>query len=529
MVSIFDPLDSAPLALAGRVVTMDAGHSTLDGVVYCQNGDIVDVRPDGDPVPDGFEHVAVVRTGGSIYPGLIELHNHLAYDALPLWQVPQRYENRDEWGSPNPPYRQLISGPMQVLGKQPSMAAAVARYTEIKCLLGGTTTSQGTRLFSSAAIVRFYRGLVRNVEQTGDPKLANARARIPDVAAKDADAFLAQISGGAKMILHLAEGTNQGARNHFLALQQPGGKWAITDNLIGIHCVALTGDDFAVLADHGGSMVWSPFSNLLLYGGTADVATAHRHGVPIALGSDWSPSGSKNLLGELKAARLVAPEAFDGRDLVDMATRTPAAMLGWDGVLGSIAPNHRADLIVVHGVGKDPYEHLIGAKETDVELSVINGRPRAGSPALMQALGVDGESVAFAGVKRIVNLTQADLDPVVADLTVAEATGALRDALAGLGDQPKLRRTDKEGDGERLVVEGLIDTHTSNRHNLALGGRPTGPPKLSAVAAAVDPSTLRPITIDALTAAGDHTFVSTIAAETNLPSELCSKLPAALR
>lgn len=98
MASTFDPLDSAPLALAGRVVTMDAGHRTLDGVVYCHSGDIVDVRPNGDPAPDGFEHVAVVQTGGSIYPGLIELHNHLAYDALPLWQVPQRYDNRDRWG-----------------------------------------------------------------------------------------------------------------------------------------------------------------------------------------------------------------------------------------------------------------------------------------------------------------------------------------------------------------------------------------------------------------------------------------------
>jgi hypothetical protein len=40
MVSTFDPQDSAPLALAGRVVTMDASHRTLDGVVYCRSGDM---------------------------------------------------------------------------------------------------------------------------------------------------------------------------------------------------------------------------------------------------------------------------------------------------------------------------------------------------------------------------------------------------------------------------------------------------------------------------------------------------------
>ncbi len=340
--------------------------------------------------------------------------------------------------------------------------------------------------------------------------------------------FLAEISGDTKMILHLAEGTNQAARDHFLALRQSDGKWAITDNLIGIHCVALTGENFAVLADHGGSMVWSPFSNLLLYSGTAHVATAHRHRVPIALGSDWSPSGSKNLLGELKVARLVAPEAFDGRDLVDMATRTPAAMLGWDGVLGSIAPGHRADLIVVRGVAADPYQHLIDADETDVELSVINGRPRAGTPALMQNWVSTGTR-RVVGVTRLVDLTQSDLDPAVGGLTVAEATSMLSVALGQLGTQQSARKAVSRDAGERLVVEGLIDTHTTNRHNLALDGEPTGPPKLSEEAAQVDPTTLHPITLDPLTAAGDHVFAATIAAETNLPAELHTKLPAALQ
>ena len=44
---------------------------------------------------------------------------------------------------------------------------------------------------------------------------------------------------------------------------------------------------------NGGRMVWSPFSNLLLYGRTADIARAKQEGVLMALGSDWSPTGSK--------------------------------------------------------------------------------------------------------------------------------------------------------------------------------------------------------------------------------------------
>ena len=62
----------------------------------------------------------------------------------------------------------------------------------------------------------------------------------------DAEHFLARISGKQKLILHLAEGTQESARQHFLALQVKPDRWAITENLIGIHCVGLTADDFAV-------------------------------------------------------------------------------------------------------------------------------------------------------------------------------------------------------------------------------------------------------------------------------------------
>ena len=55
------------------------------------------------------------------------------------------------------------------------------RYVECKCLLGGVTTSQGIMLNSNAGIQRFYRGIVRNVEQTDDPDLSEAQARIADV------------------------------------------------------------------------------------------------------------------------------------------------------------------------------------------------------------------------------------------------------------------------------------------------------------------------------------------------------------
>src|SRR5437879_8941419 len=81
-----DPADSPKIALSGQIVTMDAAFQVYPkGTVYLENGSIVAVTKAGDAVPTGFEGVKVVETGGTIFPGFIELHNHLAYNILRLW------------------------------------------------------------------------------------------------------------------------------------------------------------------------------------------------------------------------------------------------------------------------------------------------------------------------------------------------------------------------------------------------------------------------------------------------------------
>jgi cytosine/adenosine deaminase-related metal-dependent hydrolase len=144
-----DPLTSPKYALEGRVVTMNPDFTVLDrGVIYIETGTIVAVEETGDSHPPGFEDAPLVRTGSTIYPGLIELHNHLSYNVLPLWDVPQAYTNRSKWAG-TPIYQKLVTGPMKVLGQTPEYVAPLVRYVECKCLLGGVTTSQGIALFSN--------------------------------------------------------------------------------------------------------------------------------------------------------------------------------------------------------------------------------------------------------------------------------------------------------------------------------------------------------------------------------------------
>lgn len=530
----------------------DAFTVRTDAVVYIDQGAIVAVLDRAQAAPAGFEGVVRVNTGGTIFPGLIELHNHLSYNALPLWSpVPKRFEHRGQWPD-HPDYRKLISGPMTVLGQyrdaqgKAALLAPLVRYVECKCLLGGVTTTQGIMLSSNAGVQRFYRGVVRNVEQTDDPQLFEAQGRIADMDAKDARSFLARLKKeGSCFLLHLSEGitptgkTDSVARRHFLALQVAPDEWALNDKFTGIHSAGLLAEDFDVLARHGGSIVWSPLSNLLLYGGTADIAAARAAGVTIGLGSDWSPSGSKNLLFELKIARIVAQETgvLSDRELVAAATRDAARILGWP-ALGSIGAGKRADMIVIGGRQGDPYAELLTAGEPDVALVVVAGVPRAGRPGVMGRFALAGqtESVRVGGAQRLVHAQEPGVDPVVGGLSLAEATDRLRQAL---GDLPRLA-----ADLERPTPAIALGAPASERvswslvldhdepagialrpHLPDLAGRPTAALEVDFAAAAVPLSQLlQALALDPLTVAGDADFVDRLIAQRNLPAHVVDGL-----
>ena len=431
---------------------------------------------------------------------------------------------------------------------QPALLPALVRYVECKCLLGGVTTSQGVRLASNAGIQRFYRGVVRNVEQTDDPELPEAQGRIPDVDARDARRFLARLKQeDSCFLLHLSEGvtgptrTDSMARRHFLALEIAPGQWALNTVFTGIHAAGLLPEDFEVLARHGGAMVWSPLSNLLLYGATARLDAARAAGVRIGLGSDWSPTGSKNLLGELKVAWLASQHLFHGlltaRDLVAMATRDAARILKWQKALGTLEAGKRADLLVIGGTAGDPYDGLIRAKETDLRLVMINGIARYGVPALMARLAPPDQTVRVGGVSRRLFLTQETGDPDVAAVSLRTATARLRDALHDIAKLAKAAEQPKPAAARRrvldaparpvwsLVLDEIQDRGVDLRPRLPFRGPRdfTGPARAARGAARAAPplsTILKPIRLDPLTVADDEDFLTAIEQQPNVPAPI---------
>jgi 5-methylthioadenosine/S-adenosylhomocysteine deaminase len=522
--------------LQGRIVCMDDRLSVVkDGILWIEAKRIAAVTEKGQAPPEGFAGAPVHDIEGTIYPGLIELHNHLSYNALKLWTVPKRYTNRDQWGS-HPDYRKLISGPMAVLGATPDYPAAICRYVEGKCLLGGVTASQGITL-QNFHLQRFYRGVVRNLEAPIEETLPPAHAKITDVEAADATKFLARLKQAKCFLLHLSEGTDERARAHFTDLKLADGSWAIASSLAGIHCTGLQPADFAVLARFGASMVWSPLSNLLLYGATADVAAAKAEGVKIALGSDWSSTGSKNLLGELKAAKAyseISGGVFTDAEIVRMATSNAAAILGWSEHLGSLEAGKLADLVVIRGKTGDPYAKLIAAREPDINLVMIGGAVRLMSSRLDLAPETGLEKLTLERRSVFLDLEDEDADETVRGLSLAAATARLKDGLARL---PELARTLENPHmakafrdlGERgwfLVLEHE-EPGFSERPRFSAAREPVK--RLSAEKAAVPLSQLlQPLDLDPLTAAADDDYVEGLKAQPNLPKPFAKQLTAML-
>lgn len=518
--------------LEGRLATMGPRGVIDNGRIYLKGRVIAAVGSATEAVPQGFANARHVVTGDTIYPGLIELHNHLAYNAMPLWDVPAKYTNNGQWRGGDE-YSRKITKPSQVLGQSSGVLQALVRYVECRAMFGGVTSTQGITLANAQGLTRHFKGLVRNVEQPIDTELTPAGTNIANPKPDGAAAYLKNLNAQKGCYLqHLAEGKGQTARGWFLRLKIDDQHWAITDVLCGIHAAALQREDFDVLAGKGASMVWSPTSNYLLYGETADLEAAKASGIRMGLGSDWAPSGTKNLLGELKVAWLASQAhhdatgtpVFSPEELVRMATINPATILRWQEHLGSIEAAKWADFVVVDGHTKDPYLQLIEARETSITLVMIDGVPRVGQPRLMSPFGPGTEQITIGGATRVLNFADPSADPLVGAESLGNATATLADGMAHL---PQLA----------AALDNAIANGEFGGAADAAGGQWRVVPDFEAddfaIAAAngidlaAEPYTfwVAPMTLDPITVADDPNHLPTLLRARNLPDFVKKSLP----
>jgi hypothetical protein len=185
-----------------------------------------------------------------------------------------------------------------------------------------------------------------------------------------------------------------------------GGANLIASNTSVIHGIGMRPVDIAVMGQAGAMLVWSPRSNIDLYGITADVTIYRNLGVPIALGTDWSASGSMNPLRELQCAdsfnRDHLSEAFSDLELWSMATYWAALSQGAADQIGIIKEGHIADLAIFDGSVHADYRAILEAEPADVALVLRGGQPLHGDAALIEDLVGDTgcEALTMCGVEK---------------------------------------------------------------------------------------------------------------------------------
>lgn len=397
------------------VVTMNDAWDVVEGDVLIEGGRIVSIGATG---PGVRADTTIDAAGAYVLPGFIQTHIHLCQtlfrgsaDDLPLLA----------W------LRQRV-WPLEAAHTDDTLRVA-ARLAAAELLAGGTTsvltmeTVHGTDAVCDALVDTGLRAIVgkclmdldgdqparlRQEAQAGIDETialhrrwhgaANGRLGIalaPRFAVSCSRELLEMTAGAADahgLLVHThaseqrdevalvrrATGLDNMAYLASVGLASP--------RLCAAHCVWVTDEEQAVMAERDVKVLHCPGSNMKLGSGVAPVPEMRRRGISVSLGADGAACSNTldmfqemRLAATLQALRL-GPGHLTAREVVAMATREGARALGLDREVGSIEPGKKADLIVIgrdaahQQPARDPYSTLVFASHpSDVRYTLVDG------------------------------------------------------------------------------------------------------------------------------------------------------------
>lgn len=382
------------------------------------------------------------RRGDFIFPGLLNLHSHSTYNFLPLWRSPGApFENRHEWRN-DAGYRSEVSGVAKAVQGMPGMGKTIGVFAELQAIAGGTAVLQedqdltseeqlGNLLLCRDTMSAAELGLPPNskIMSVVDFFRPKNRTSGPPDPQKSIGKYVEARERGelAATIVHLAEGrsgfgSNRGVDAYsraefeaFMALPELADADAVRKSPLSIvHGCGIDACDprhVDFLLERDISIIWSPVSNLLLYGDTIDVETLLARGINVALGSDWAPSGSKHVWDEARFARAyfdattspvsknwpvlegrMPPMSWPVPDqaIFEMVTVNAARCLGTPH-LGRIAEDAFADLFILRAELEtdNPHEIFLATEDRHVLATIIGGRPIYGDRDFLEKFTQD--------------------------------------------------------------------------------------------------------------------------------------------
>jgi cytosine/adenosine deaminase-related metal-dependent hydrolase len=365
--------------------------STANGRILCAGCDC------GDEI-EAAGATVVACAEGVISPGLINPHDHLTFDlSQPVPHEPERYDHRHEWRIGLNGHTELNNFP----GASSSREAVL--LAELRMLYGGATSIAGS-VGAAAA-----QGLLRNVDRADISEgLQAVDVNTVTFPLGDSGGQLLTVGCGYPSIdgtieleddiymPHVSEGITNAARNEFACLSgAPGGPDLMQSNTAIVHGVGVRASDIDLMAERGTMLVASVRSNISLYGATAELTTYRNLGVRTAMSTDWTASGSVNMLREMACVDAFNQAHLDG-SLTDleiwlMGTYWAAAAVGADDQIGLIRAGRIADLTIFDGSVDTDYRAIFSAGPENVALVMRGGQPLHGDAALIEGLVAAGD------------------------------------------------------------------------------------------------------------------------------------------
>ncbi|ENM5739261.1 amidohydrolase family protein [Vibrio mimicus] len=382
------------------------------GSVTIQNGKIIAVSCQ----IENLQTSTVITCPDSVItPGLINAHDHLTYNQnYPGNWGAERYDRRNQW-------RKGLDGHTKILAPRASNDLQVA-WAEIRQIIAGTTSIAGSG---------GYKGFLRNVDslplqegltggfvnyQTfplGDSTNVSGHdndCNYPKIVSKE-------VLDDLVFLPHVGEGVDSYANNEIKCLigngypNSPGVNLA-AENSTFIHAVASTAANSQTFKSAKMHTVWSPRSNISLYGNTAPITLYHNQGIEFSLSTDWTPSGSMNLFRELSCAAEFNERNlnsyFTSFDLWKMVTINAAKGLGFSDQIGSLKAGMLADIAIISNKYSG-YDAVVKGQPSDVTLVIRGGKPLYGDANPLVALGYSAplcEPINISGKDKMICVKQ---------------------------------------------------------------------------------------------------------------------------
>jgi hypothetical protein len=381
----------------------------------------------------GYNEATVLNCGSNVVsPALINSHDHIRWIQVPPvgsaeWPGGHgeiRYEHRNEW-------RQGLNG-YDSISKPGNGTSEQMTFGELRQIMSGTVT-----LFGSGSA----EGLMRNVDKDYDAELPGVNAPIyetfplhsgsngfmTDSGCAEYEYSQTTLNGNSFFVPHVSEGIATSARNEFICMTglEPDGHDLLGPNSTYIHAIGMNASDVSLMASEGGNVIWSPRTNIDLYGATAPVVLMDRMGIKLGLGTDWTITGSMNMLRELKCAQYLNENHyynyFSNYKLWRMATVDNAAVLGVHEFIGDLAVDLYADIVVFNANGATDYHKVvIDSEVADVAMVMRGGDVLFGDANITGELGSSCDNIDVCGNAKQVCI----LDDLGVDLDALETSVA---------------------------------------------------------------------------------------------------------